>query len=137
MEIGKGIYYILANNTELSDLVGNKIFPQVAPITTSFPFIIYDIYNDDPTLDKDGPSTLDKYDIRITAYSKTYSNVTEVGNGIREALDRKIPAGGEIIAAQHFQSSNLVRTNDEFDPDAGQRGIYRQELVFNVREIRS
>ena len=137
MEIGKGIYYILANNTEVSDLVGNRIFPQVAPISTIFPFIIYDIYNDDPTLDKDGPSTLDKYDIRITGYAETYTKVTRVGTAIRRALDRTIQAGGEVIVDQHFQSSNLVRTNDEFDPDAGQRGVNRQELVFNAREIRS
>ena len=137
MEIGKGIYYILSNNTEVSNLVGNRIFPQVAPISTVFPFIIYDIYNDDPTLDKDGPSTLDKYDIRITGYAETYTKVTRVGSAIRTALDRTIQDGGEVIVDQHFQSSNLVRTNDEFDPDAGQRGVYRQELVFNVREIRS
>ena len=63
--------------------------------------------------------------------------MTRVGTAIRRALDRTIQAGGEVIVDQHFQSSNLVRTNDEFDPDAGQRGVYRQELVFNVREIRS
>jgi hypothetical protein len=137
MEIGKGIYYILSNNTEVSNLVGNRIFPQVAPISTIFPFIIYDIYNDDPTLDKDGPSSLDKYDIRITGYAETYTKLTRVGSAIRSALDRTIQVGGEVIAGQHFQSSSLVRTNDEFDPDAGQRGVYRQELVFNVREIRS
>ena len=137
MEIGKGIYYILANNTEVSNLVGTRIFPQVAPISTIFPFIIYDIYNDDPTLDKDGPSSLDKYDIRITGYAETYTKVTRIGSAIRTALDRTIQAGGAFYADQHFQSSNLVRTNDEFDPDAGKRGVYRQELVFNVREIRS
>ena len=137
MEIGKGIYYILANNSTVSATVGTRIFPLVAPITTIFPFVVYDIYNDDPTIDKDGPSTLDKLDIRITAYGETYTVVDRLGEAIRTALDRTIQVGGEVIAGQHFQSSSLVRTNDEFDPDAGQRGVYRQELIFNVRQIRS
>ena len=43
MEIGKSIYNILAANTNVSNLVGTRIFPNVAPQTTTLPFIIYDV----------------------------------------------------------------------------------------------
>jgi len=135
MKIAKGIYYILSNNTAITELVGTRIFPLVAPITTKFPFIVYDLYNDDPTIDKDGPSTLDKFDIRVTAYAETYTSIDRVGAAIRETLDRVIQVGGEIIDGVNIQSISLERTSDEFDADSGQRGVYRQELIFNVRQI--
>ena len=40
MQIGKSIYNILANDSDVSALVGTRIFPNVAPQTTTFPFII-------------------------------------------------------------------------------------------------
>ena len=43
MEIGKSIYNILSTNGAVSTLVGTRIFPNVAPQTTTFPFIIYDV----------------------------------------------------------------------------------------------
>ena len=43
MEIGKAIYNILSTNSDVSTLVGTRIFPNVAPQTTTFPFIIYDV----------------------------------------------------------------------------------------------
>ena len=43
MEIGKAIYNILSTNSDVSTLVGTRIFPNVAPHTTTFPFIIYDV----------------------------------------------------------------------------------------------
>ena len=38
MEIGKSIYNILVNDTNVYGKVDNRIFPNVAPQTTVFPF---------------------------------------------------------------------------------------------------
>ena len=62
MEIGKAIYNILSTTTNISDLVGTRIFPNVAPQTTTFPFIIYDVNGVQPNDTKDGASTLDTND---------------------------------------------------------------------------
>ena len=43
MEIGKAIFNILSNDSDVLALVESRIFPNVAPQTTEFPFIIYDV----------------------------------------------------------------------------------------------
>ena len=102
MEIGKSIYNILAANTNVSNLVGTRIFPNVAPQTTAFPFIIYDVTGVQPNDTKDGVSTLDTNDIMISCYSETYSEASDLAQKIRIAMDR-IPEG--TYGTEQIQSS--------------------------------
>ena len=136
MQVGKAIYYILANDTNVSSMVSDKIFPLVAPATTTFPFIIYEIYNDNPTMDKDGVSKLDEYDVRITAYHELYTSLCRIGSNIRVALDRVATYPSTTYSGIVVQSISFENVRDEFDFDSGRRGVYRQELQFKIRVIR-
>ena len=126
MDLGKAIYNILVNDSSIQLIVGTKIFPMVAPTNTEFPFIIYDIYNDDPTNDKDGVSTLDQY-----------TDVARLGDTTRTALDRVATYPSTTYEGIKIQSISFRSQQDEFDSDAGRRGVYRQELQFKIREIRT
>tara|TARA_R100001163_G_scaffold8617_3_gene8472 strand:+ start:2640 stop:3050 length:411 start_codon:yes stop_codon:yes gene_type:complete len=132
MEIGKAIYNILANNSDINTLVGTRIFPNVAPQTTQFPFIIYDITGVRPNDTKDGASTLDTNDVMISCYSKTYSQASDLAKKIRIAMDRinQGDYGGETIQSSQFQTYN-----DIFDDTSGDSGIYRKALDFEIRQI--
>tara|TARA_R100000278_G_scaffold123244_1_gene112209 strand:+ start:1524 stop:1934 length:411 start_codon:yes stop_codon:yes gene_type:complete len=132
MEIGKAIYNILANNSDINTLVGTRIFPNVAPQTTQFPFIIYDITGVRPNDTKDGVSTLDTNDVMISCYSKTYSQASDLAKKIRIAMDRinQGDYGGETIQSSQFQTYN-----DIFDDTSGDSGIYRKALDFEIRQI--
>ena len=88
MEIGKAIYNILSTTTNISNLVGTRIFPNVAPQTTTFPFIIYDVNGVQPNDTKEGVSTLDTNDVMISCYSETYSQASDLAQTIRVAMDR-------------------------------------------------
>ena len=133
MEIGKAIYNILSTTTNISDLVGTRIFPNVAPQTTTFPFIIYDVNGVQPNDTKDGASTLDTNDVMISCYSETYSQASDLAQKIRIAMDRinEGTYGGEQIQSSQFQSYN-----DIFDDTSGDAGIYRKALDFEIRQIR-
>lgn len=132
MEIGKSIYNILSTTTNISDLVGTRIFPNVAPQTTTFPFIIYDVTGVQPNDTKDGASTLDTNDVMISCYSETYSQASDLAQKIRIAMDRinEGTYGGEQIQSSQFQSYN-----DIFDDTSGDAGIYRKSLDFEIRQI--
>ena len=69
MEIGKAIYDILYEDNDVKTLVANRIFPNVAPQTTQFPFIIYDVTGVTPNDTKEGVSTLDTNSVMISCYS--------------------------------------------------------------------
>tara|TARA_R100001163_G_scaffold3329_2_gene4958 strand:+ start:703 stop:1113 length:411 start_codon:yes stop_codon:yes gene_type:complete len=132
MQIGKSIYNILANDSDVSTLVGTRIFPNVAPQTTQFPFIIYDITGVSPNDTKDGASTLDTNDVMISCYSETYSQASDLAQKVRIAMDRinQGDYGGETIQSSQFQSYN-----DIFDDTSGDSGIYRKALDFEIRQI--
>ena len=132
MQIGKSIYYILVNDTDVSALVETRIFPNVAPQTTTFPFIIYDVTGVSPNDTKEGPSSLDTNDVMISCYSESYSEASDLAQKIRVAMDRinEGTYGGEQIQSSQFQSYN-----DIFDDTSGDAGIYRKALDFEIRQI--
>ena len=132
MKIGLSIYNILANDSDIAALVDTKIFPNVAPQTTSFPFIIYDVTSVQPNDTKDGASTLDTNNVMISCYSETYSQASDLAQKVRVAMDRinEGTYGGEQIQSSQFQSYN-----DIFDDTSGDAGIYRKALDFEIRQI--
>ena len=135
MKIGKAIYDILTSNTPVSDLVSTRIFPNVAPQTTTMPFIIYQVVSTTPTDYKQGVSSLDTTSIMVHAYSKTYTEASQLAEYVRVALDRVSGTYNDI----RVQSISFRSYHDLFDFDAGDsrssEGLYRKALDFDVREI--
>ena len=132
MEIGKAIYTILFDDVDVKTLVSTRIFPNVAPQTTTFPFIIYDVTGVSPNDTKDGASTLDTNDVMISCYSETYSQASDLAQKIRVAMDR-INEGTYV--GEQIQSSQFQSYNDIFDDTSGDAGIYRKALDFEIRQI--
>jgi hypothetical protein len=132
MEIGKAIFNILVNDSDVLALVETRIFPNVAPQTTEFPFIIYDVTGVQPNDTKDGPSTLDTNDVMISCYSETYSEASDLAKKIRVAMDRITESEYNTIK---IQSSQFQSYNDIFDDTSGDAGIYRKALDFEIRQI--
>ena len=134
MEIGKAIYNILYNGGvgDVYDIVGNRIFPNVAPQTTQFPFIIYDVTGVIPNDTKEGASTLDTNSVMISCYSETYAQASDLAKKIRIAMDR-INEG--TYNGEQIQSSQVQSYNDIFDDTSGDAGIYRKALDFDIRQI--
>ena len=132
MEIGKALYSILFNDVDVKTLVSTRIFPNVAPQTTTFPFIIYDVTGIQPNDTKDGASTLDTNDVMISCYSETYSQASDLAKKIRIAMDR-INEG--TYSGEQIQSSQFQSYNDIFEDTSGDAGIYRKALDFEIRQI--
>ena len=132
MEIGKAIFNILSNDSDVLALVETRIFPNVAPQTTEFPFIIYDVTGVQPNDTKEGPSTLDTNDVMISCYSETYSEASDLAKKIRIAMDRITESEYNTIK---IQSSQFQSYNDIFDDTSGDAGIYRKALDFEIRQI--
>ena len=132
MKVGLAIYSILRNESEITDLVSTRIFPNVAPQTTAFPFIIYDVTSDSPTDTKQGVSELDVNSIMVSCYSETYTEASEIAEKIRTALDR-LPES--TYGTIKIQSSEYRGYNDIFDDDSGNNGIYRKAIDFDIRII--
>ena len=131
MKIGIAIYGILSADSDVTDDVSTRIFPNVAPPKTTFPFIVYDVTSDEPTDYKQGVSSLDTNSVMVSVYAETYTKAADVATNVRTALDRTSGTYSVVVV----QSIKFDGYNDSFDEDSGGRGIYRKALDFNVRQV--
>ena len=88
MTVGKAIYYLLSNYTDLTDIVGTRIFPEVAEQDSALPFVIYTVVSNEPSDTHEGPSKLDIAQVDVVMYNTDYSELVDMGVYVRAALDR-------------------------------------------------
>ena len=133
MDIGKAIYKILSDDIAVESLVSTRISPNIMKQTSAFPFIVYDVSNDNPEGQKDSVALLDIVSIMVSGYSKNYAEASKLANYIRTALDR---VSGNYNGV-NIQAIDFQGYDDIFDDSSGSDGIYRKALNFNVRVINS
>ena len=85
---GSVIYSLLSSNGALSAQVGTRIYPDIAPQNTAFPFCVYTEISTDPTDTKDGASKLDVKRLQIDVYSRSYDTTNTIAELVRAVLDR-------------------------------------------------
>jgi hypothetical protein len=88
MTVGKAIYYLLSNYSDLTDIVSTRIYPEVAEQDAAMPFVIYTVVSNEPSDTQSSPSQLDIAQVDIVLFSTDYSQVVDMGVAARAALDR-------------------------------------------------
>tara|TARA_R100000656_G_scaffold9565_1_gene10383 strand:- start:380 stop:781 length:402 start_codon:yes stop_codon:yes gene_type:complete len=133
MLVGKAIYSILKDDAAVGTLIEDRIYPNVAKQTSAFPFVIYQVTGDSPTDTKDGVSPLDENAILVMCYSQTYTEVSDLANQVRKALDR-VDGTYEGVIVQGIQ---YLSYNEDFDVKDDDDGVYVKSLNFRIRLINS
>jgi len=134
MKIGLAIYNVLTNDTDVSNLVSTRIFPNVAKQGTAFPFLVYQTTSVEPTNTKDGVSPMDTNSFEVLCFADNYSTAVDLAQKVRIALDRKngtYPATTGI----KIQSIKFNSVDEEFEIEGDGRGIYVQTLTFDLRQV--
>jgi len=111
MNEGKAIYSILTNDSDVSALIGTRVYPQVAAQEAAFPFVVYVLQDNTPSDTKSGVSTLDEIRYDIVAAAETYSELTDLTEKIRTALDR-YTGTVEGVVVDSIQFTELDVDND-------------------------
>jgi hypothetical protein len=88
MILGKCIYNILSNDSDVSAIVGTNIYPSLSVENISYPYIVYDQQDHDFNDTKDGKSSLDVISYDVEIYCETLSQLNDLGIKVRNALDR-------------------------------------------------
>jgi hypothetical protein len=86
--IGKAIYSLLSNDTDVSALVGTRIYSSLAIEDVTYPYIVYEMTSRDFNDTKDGKSCLDVLEYDIEIYSEKLSELNDLGVKVRNVLDR-------------------------------------------------
>lgn len=109
MIVGKAIYNILSTTSAVTDIVGTKIYPEIAPQNESQPYIVYSVVSNNPTDTKEENGNVDEATIEVYCFNTKYSTAIDLGVAVRAALERKNGTFGGV----KIQSINY--TNEQMD----------------------
>ena len=126
MTVGKAIFYLLDNSTDLTAIVGTRIYPEVAQQDAPLPYVVYNISNNEPSDTKREPSKLDTANIEVNCYSTSYTEVIDMAVAVRAALDRVRGTYNGV----NVQS--IAYMNEVIDFDEGQRA-YNVSSDYDAR----
>ena len=136
MEIGKVIYNILSNDSNVAPLVttsGNlRIFPSRYnfPTDVKLPYITYQMFGDEPNNTKNGVSTYDYVRVQISIYHNSYADMITLAGHVRTALDYVSGTYSGVVVDKIFYQDQ----NELYDDSAGSIGLYgvAQDYRFNI-----
>lgn len=111
MTEGKAIYSILTSDSDVSAIVGTRVYPQIAAQGAAFPFVVYVLQDTSPSDTKSGVSTLDEVRYDIVVASETYAEASDLTNKIRTALDRYSGTVAGVVI-DSIQFTDLDVNND-------------------------
>lgn len=100
MTADEGIYKLLSEDTDVSALVGTRIYPLYAPQSFVAPYVTYQLVSVVPYNTKSGPSTLDEKLYQINSVGKNYDATIDLSNKVRTALDYEKVTGVQLIIYQ-------------------------------------
>ena len=113
MTVGKAIYYLLNNSTDLEAVVGTRIFPEVAAQDSALPFVMYSVISNEPSDTHSGPSLLDIAQVDVVLYNTSYTGCVDMGVYVRAALDR-VSGTYNGVNVQSCQYNSEVIDFDEY-----------------------
>lgn len=86
LQIGKAIYNILSNDKNITNRVGKKIYPLIADVDTTFPFIIYKRTGIIPADSKDRFIYSEEVYVEVVIASDKYNESIEIADLVRSTL---------------------------------------------------
>ena len=112
MKVGKAIYYLLSNATDVTNIVGTKIFPETAPQVQATPYVVYSVISNSPSDVKESGETIDVAQVEIFSVETTYHGAVTLGAAIREALDRKVGTFNSVQLQTTSYKNESMEVND-------------------------
>ena len=86
LQIGKAIYNILSNDKNITNRVGKKIYPLIADVDTTFPFIIYKRTGIIPADSKDRFIYSEEVYVEVVIACDKYNESIEIADLVRSTL---------------------------------------------------
>lgn len=118
--IGEVINDLLTNDAELSDKIGNKVYPIVASEGATFPFIVYRRVGMSSKGCKDGYYE-DTVNFSVTILSETYFEGIYIAQSVRRILERQRIATDTL----RMNDTRITSVNEEY-----QNNTYIQTINF-------
>lgn len=117
MSIEADLVAHLKADSAISNLVGARIYPLIAPQNVTDPYITYQVVSDNSNQCMSGESYQNDTRFQLDCWSTKYSEV----KAIKEAV---------LSALIGFKSSNNISNMDDYEPDTK---LYKQLIDFKLK----
>lgn len=119
------IYSILRDNEEIKKMVGNNVYPVVAPLSTKNPYIVFkrqiNIQNDN----KDSRYSI--VSIEINVYSNDYQQVLKIAELAKNTLEDVYNKEVESFKIKYIVSTSI---DEDYNED-----YYSQTMYFDCKVL--
>lgn len=126
MRVYKAIYSILSNDSGVTDLVNNRIYPVNADIDSRTPYIVMQVKGSTFDYVKDETSKINTIDLDVSIVAPTISEIESVWDATRSALEKFTGTKEGVTIDQ------ITRDSDEDVYDDDSRVIV-MDSSWNVR----
>ena len=131
--IGKVIYNILTNDSDVSAIISTKVYNSLAVEDVAYPYVVYELSGREFDDTKDGKSELDTLDYNIEIYSETLNEVNDLALKIRNALDRYSGTNsGLVIQSVHFTAEDVGYSDVDRVYLKMQNYSFRYETIYST-----
>ena len=117
------IYSILKSNEEINKVVGNNIYPVVAPINTKNPYIVFKRQITTQNDNKD--SRYSMVSIEINVYSNNYQQSIKVAELVKNTLENVYNKEVEGYKIKYIVSTSI---DEDYNED-----YYSQTMYFDAK----
>jgi hypothetical protein len=131
MHVTKAIRALLINETDVTDIVDERVYTHFVPQKAALPFVLIDVVSVTPSDCKDGVSTIDATRVQIDAFTSSSSLTADLDDYIRRAIDRV--AAGEIVGVS-IDGIKYDGTVSQFEDE---RQIKILSSDYQVRVVRN
>ncbi|ENU80013.1 hypothetical protein F975_01765 [Acinetobacter sp. ANC 3789] len=90
------VFNVLNANTDVAALVADRIYKDLAPENTQYPFVTWFITGGEPFNDIDEPATVDRLHLQVDCYGKNESEAYAVYKAVRSALKYQCNISGFV-----------------------------------------
>ncbi len=141
-QTGSAIYYLLTQNTSVTNVYGTRIYPSVTNYnTTTYPMIVYTITSTEPTNTKgaSGYSKLDVTQMQLAMFHTSYEEMILAQKDVRATLDYVAegiyPPTGAYT--NRIQSISFQDNRQDYIDDYDEQGLFVSYMNFQVRQRRT
>ncbi len=106
------LYSLLSNVSGVTDLVGLRIYPGIAPQTTEEPFIVYRLISNPPIHVMGSDTALSRPRFSIFIHAHEYDEVKDIKDAVQAAMRNVSGTFNTIVIQQIF----FENETDGYDP---------------------
>lgn len=119
------IYKILTDNEEIKKVLGNNIYPVVAPLNTKNPYIVFKRQITTQNDNKD--SRYSMVSIEINVYSNNYQQSISVAEMVKNTLENVYNKEVESFKIKYIVSTSI---DEDYNED-----YYSQTMYFDCKVL--